>query len=939
MSVSLLTTKLYIPPARANVIARPRLVDKLLSGMDHPGGITLLSGPAGFGKTTLLSEFVAQLAQPVAWLSLDEGDNDPLRFWTYLIAACQSVQVGLGEAALALFRAAQPLSGDTIPLLLINDLTRLEGGMLLVLDDFHAIQNQAIHEMMAFLLDYLPDQLHVVLSTRVDPPFPLARWRARNRLVEIRSQELRFSLEEALEFLNRTMSLNLSIEEVRALEARTEGWVAGLQLAALSMQGRSDIPAFIQAFSGSHVYIAEYLVEEVLQRQPQDVQAFLLQTSILERLNAALCESIVGRLERYDVPTFRPANDILRHIEHANLFLIPMDDEGRWYRYHHLFADLLQVRLQQVLPGEEIAALHRRAAAWFEQAGMTAEAIEHARAAADYARVVRLVEKAALPLILQAYITTVEGWMQAIPQEYFEGSPRINMAFAWMHLLRGTQEQADPYLQRLEAYFSAAKPGGADPSLKGEWLALQSKLLNMEGKPAESRDLANQALQILPQTEAHVRSMVLVNLATAYQQMLDYDHAAETFQMIVRDAQAAGDHISETLGISGRAQMVLQQGRLRLAFEIASQGIKRLEASGKTNPFGATLYGELGQIHYYWNQFDQSQRYLQRSMQTSGKSGYSDPEIYYHVVLSRMFQMRADWESSAQEMQKAGDLARGVPPAMIREEVISQQARVDLALGHLGAAQAALKMEGFSFESGFGFPELAPGPGGLARPVTHPAGLLYNSALRVLLFQARTKQSLENLNAGVELASMVLAGELQCQHLPVALETLLLRAQLYGELGDDRSRLADVTKALVLAEPEGFISSFVEEGLPIFAALTSLLESGLPGTVPSSYVQEILSAFPRTGPFEAARGEPAALAARQMLAAGESLVEPLTARELEVLQLIAAGDSNRTIAEKLVITVSAVKKHNANIYGKLNVNSRTQAVARARQIGLLPTNG
>jgi LuxR family maltose regulon positive regulatory protein len=571
---------------------------------------------------------------------------------------------------------------------------------------------------------------------------------------------------------------------------------------------------------------------------------------------------------------------------------------------------------------------------------MTAEAIEHARAAADYVQVVQLVEKVALPLILQAYITTVEGWMQAIPQEYFEGSPRINMAFAWMHLLRGTPDQADPFLERLEAYFSAPESDDEDPSLQGEWLALQSRLFNMEGKPAESRDLANRALQILPQTEAHVRSMILVNLATAYQQMLDYDHAAETFQMIVRDAQAAGDHVSETLGISGQAQMVLQQGRLRLAFAIASEGITRLEASGKTNPFGATLYGELGQIYYHWHQLDQAQSYLQRSMQTSGKSGYSDPEIYYHLMLSRMFQMRADWEASAQEMQIAGDLARRIPPAMIREEVISQKVRVDLALGHLSAAQAALEAEGFSFEGGFEFPELAPDAGEFARPVTHQAGLLYNSALRILLVRARKQKELENLNAGVELASRVLAGELQCQHLPVALETLLLRAQLYGELGDDRSQLADVAKALELAEPEGFISIFAEEGLPVYSALTGLLESGLPGTIPSSYIQEILSAFPGTGLSEAALGKQAAPAAREMLAADESLalVEPLTARELEVLQLIAAGDSNRAIAEKLVITVSAVKKHNANIYGKLNVNSRTQAVARARQVGLLPTS-
>jgi ATP/maltotriose-dependent transcriptional regulator MalT len=939
MSVSLLSTKLYIPPPRAGIIARPRLSERLLSGVNRPGSITLLSGPAGFGKTTLLSEFIAQLRRPVAWLSLDEGDNDPIRFWTYLIAACQSVQEGLGEAALALFRASQPLPDDTIPLLLINDLARLESSLALVLDDYHAILNPAIHATLAFLLDHLPANLHIVLSTRIDPPFPLARWRARNQLVEIRAQDLRFSVEEALEFLNRTMGLNLTAEEVAALEARTEGWIAGLQLAALSMQGRSDIPAFIQAFSGSHVYIAEYLVEEVIQGQPQDVQAFLLQTSVLERLNAELCEAVVEGLERSNVETLKRSNDLLRHLERANLFLIPLDDEGQWFRYHHLFADLLQARLRQSLPVDVIAALHQRAADWFEQAGMPSEAIEHARAAADYARVVRIVEKIALPMILQAYVRTIEVWLQAIPPKYFEHNPRINMAFAWMNLLRGTPAQAVPYLQRLEATFSASKSVDEDPSLQGEWLALQSKLLNMEGRPAESRDLANRALQILPEAEAHVRSMILVNLATAYQQMLDYDHAAETFQMIVRDAQAVGDHVSETLGTSGQAQMVLQQGRLHLAFEIASEGIKRLQASEKANPFSATLYGELGQIYYHWHQLDQAGRYFLRSVETSGKSGYSDPEIYRHVMLSRTFQMQADWAASAQEMQKASDQARKIPPAMIREEVISQQVRVDLALGHLEAAQAALKTEGFSFESGFGFPDLMPDSGELLRPVTHPAGLLYNSALRVLLFQSRTKQALENLKVGVELATLVLAGELQCQHIPIALETLLLRAQLYAELGDDRSSLADVAKALELAEPEGFISIFVEEGPPIYAALNILIESGLPGTVPSSYVQEILSAFSTTGPSEAARGQQAAPADRSVrdtLAVNESLapVESLTPRELEVLQLIAAGDSNRTIAEKLVITVSAVKKHSANIYGKLNVNSRTQAVARARQLGL-----
>jgi ATP/maltotriose-dependent transcriptional regulator MalT len=935
MFASLLSTKLYIPPARANAIARPCLTEKLLAGVERPGSISLLSGPAGFGKTTLLSELVAQLRRPVAWLSLDEGDNDPIRFWTYLITSCQAVHKGVGEAALALFGTPQLVPGDSIPTILINDLARQEGSLALVLDDYHAIQNQAIHETVAFMLDHLPANLHIVLSTRVDPPFPLARWRARNLLIEIRAQDLRFSMDEALEFLNHSMGLNLTSEDVSALEARTEGWVAGLQLAALSVQGRSDIPAFIQAFSGSHGYIAEYLVEEVLQRQPQDVQAFLLQTSILERMNGSLCDAVVKRLESTNVGTLKRSDDLLRRLEHANLFLIPMDDEAQWYRYHHLFADLLQARLRQSLPADAIAALHQRAAAWYERADMIPEAIEHALAAGDYQHVVRLIEKIALPMILQAYVRTVEAWLQAIPQEYFEQSPRINMAYTWLHLLRGAVSQAVPYLKRLDILFSDPDMGYEDPSLRGEWLALQSELLNRQEKPAESRDLATMALQILPEADAHVRSMALLNLATAYQQMLDYEHAADTFQRIVQYAREVGNPIVETLGISGRARMVLQQGRLHLAFEIASEGINRLVASGKFTPFSATLYGELGQIYYCWHQLEQAQRYLQLSIQNSGQSGYSDPKIYMDVMLSKMFQMEGNWNASRQEMQKAIDLTHKIPPAVIRENVISQQVRVDLAFDRLAAAQTLLKKDGFSFEGEFVFPEIVPGSN-----ITYPAGLLYNSALRVLLFKARTKHELADLKHGIEIAALVLAGELQCHHIPIALETVLLRAQMHAELGDKINSLADVATALELAEPEGFISVFVEEGEPVREALTILLKRGWPGGAKAGFVRDILAAFPQTEIAGVASVEQPAPVMRSPVNAfteDEILApfEPLTGRELEVLQLIAAGDSNRTIAQKLVISVSAVKKHNANIYGKLNVNSRTQAVACARQIGLL----
>jgi LuxR family maltose regulon positive regulatory protein len=375
LPVSILSTKFYIPHLRQNGVLRPRLTDILLAGVNRPGTLVMLSGPAGFGKSTLLGEFVAQLKQPVAWLSLDEGDNDPVRFWSYLIAACQSVRPGVGDSALELLKAPQPLPDDAVPTILVNDLAGLDGGLVLVLDDYHVIQNGSIQTALSFLLDHLPDNLHIVLSTRVDPPWPLARFRARNQLIEIRAKDLRFTTEEAAAFLNQVMGLNLSADDVAALETRTEGWIAGLQLAALSMTGRSDIPAFVKAFTGSHAYVAEYLVEEVLQHQPEQVQTFLLETSILERLNASLCESVTG---------FQDVQAILTTLYRANIFVLPLDDEGLWFRYHHLFADLLQARLRQSLPAETVTTLHTRASQWYERNGFVIEAVNHALAAQGF---------------------------------------------------------------------------------------------------------------------------------------------------------------------------------------------------------------------------------------------------------------------------------------------------------------------------------------------------------------------------------------------------------------------------------------------------------------------------------------------------------------------------------------------------------------------------
>ncbi len=903
MSASLLSTKLYKPQPRGNAIARSRLTDRLLDAYQRPGGFALLSAPAGFGKTSLLTQFTAQLPRPVAWLTLDESDNDPIRFWSYLIEACRSVEPHIGESALMALQSPAPLPDETIPTLLINDIAKLQDKLLLILDDYQVIQNPSIHTVLGFLLDHMPPQLTLVVSTRVDPPWPLSHFRVRLQMTELRAADLRFNNDETSAFLNDTMELGLSPADVTALEVRTEGWIASLQLAALSMKGRSDVPAFIQAFSGSHAYIAEYLLEEVLQRQQEDLRTFLLRTSILRRMNASLCEAVSGQ------PDGRLR---LRQILQANLFLVPLDDEGEWFRYHQLFADLLQAHLRRDLPAEAVAALHRRAMDWYERAGMLSEAIEHALAAPDYERAVAIVEQAALPMILQAHVRTVESWLEAIPAEY-RNSPRLDMAFAWLHLLRRRLAQAQPYLDKLRSFF-ADEGATADPSLTGEWLAIQSNFSNLQANPAESRAFAERALQIVPAADVHVRSLLYLSLAEACEQLLDYAGAASTYEAVVREAEANGNYVAEILGTSAHARMLLLLGKLHAAQGVALQGIRRMESTGRSTPFSATLYGELGQIHYHWHELEQALQYLGHSMQASGVTGFSDSEIYHHIMLSRICQMAGDWEGAGAEMKQAAEVDRRVPRAIIREHILSQQVRVDLALGRSSAAEAALQAEGFSFTPRFEFPPLPEGS-----HMNLQLALVYNSALRVVLHRGHDGQT-RDVPRAINLAGLLLDEELRRSGLPDAIETLLVRSQLRDTLGDERAALGDVLRAVELAEPEGFISPFVEEGPPAARGLQALSKRE---PAHAAFIGRVLECFPAPR---------AAAPPRQ-----DELVEPLTPRELEVLRRIAAGDSNQAIAERLVVTLSAVKKHTGNIFRKLNVNSRTQALARARELGLLST--
>jgi LuxR family maltose regulon positive regulatory protein len=871
--------------------------------------ITLVSAPAGFGKTTCVSEWVNSLNQPVTWLSLDSADNDPERFFAYFVAALQKITKNLGVEIMGMLRAGQLPTAEIISTILINDLLQVEPAQVpfvIVLDDFHLIQDRLILTVLEKLIANLPPTLHLVLSTREDPDLPLARLRANNQLTEIRSGDLRFTRAEADHFLNETLALCLSQADIAILEERAEGWIAGLQLAGLSVRDRADPSQFIATLSGNHRFILSYLTEEVLNRQTADTRQFLLETAILERLCGDLCNEVTGRGN---------SHELLEQFFNANLFLISLDDEQRWYRYHHLFGELLRER-QKTLNKDRTSELHRRASSWYAHQGMVSEAIQHALSAADYATATQLIEEHATEMLLQGHFKTVEDWMQAIPPEWRAQSPKGNLAFAWKHLLHRDYSQAFPYIARLQAIFSSFQGKEIPASLQAEWLALQSLLLDGQGKAEEGLVLAQQALEIVPEKDDYVRTLIYMGMASAYQLLDDYSRSLDAFQKIIQYGQLGENFICEMLGLSGLLQMTLQHGKYRLAFEVASKGITRVEQLGFFSPISAAVYGTLGEVYYQWHQLDQIDGYFVRTTQLSKLEDYSDAEIGYNITRSRLALMAGDLEQADQEVQKAVEQMQRTPPAWVREEVIFQQVRVCLARGRLAEAEAAL-------------PPLGP----LPAKITPNLGQLYNSALRIFLYRAQILSDRASLQQGIELADLLLASALQGQYIQTALETLVVRAQIHAVLGDEAASLADYAQAVELAEPEGYISLFVEEGAPVAAGLAGLLTRYPSGSIHAEYIQRILAAFPQVQPPLVISTE---LPVRTSSKADpENLIEPLTEREREVLRLIAEGLKYEEIAARLFISLNTVRTYVKAIYSKLNVDSRSKATALAHQYGLI----
>jgi LuxR family transcriptional regulator, maltose regulon positive regulatory protein len=902
MSLPLLSTKWYIPPAREGAISRPRLVERLLAGVKKPAGLTLLSASAGYGKTTLLTEFIAALGQPVAWVSLDETDNDLARFWSYLIGACQTVQIGLGEAALDLFPLAQPLPPETIPTILINDLAQREGLLVLVLDDYHAIRDQAIHASTAFLLDHQPRNLHVILSTRIDPPWPLARWRALGRLVEIRSRDLRFNIEETGLFLSRFTGQDLPAEDVEALQARTEGWAAGLQLAAIALQsmisehGPGGIGGFIKAFTGSHVYVAEYLLDEVLSLQPEPLQGFLLRTSILERFNAELCRAVSGQ---------EGVQELLLTLQRANLFVISLDNEGLWFRYHHIFMDLLQARLHQTLPAVEINGLHQRAADWYERNGFASESINHTLAARDFERAAASVDR-----IIRAMLYTGQGnllnhWLGAIPEEVLKAYPRLEIYRILIDLSQGTLDMSEQTLREKETLLRSLPPSPENDRTRVEGMLYLSLFLAHQNT-SRAIQLAQEALEEVPQTDFFSRISLFSVLYRAYGMEGDIDKSEPAYLECLRLTQASGNYGIASNTTMVRAFDLCQYGRLDEAArycQLIIQAVSGME--GKHLYQAGPAYIGLAGIYLERHDLEMAAETLRRGLDLCRQMGQDGLYIGY-IAQARLLQAQGDFNAAKEGL-------RLVEQTFRRKDfnLVARQVSLQLALGDVAGASALLSS----------LLDLLNDRSYAQRLPLIAVEAFKLSIARIYLAQGeidRVNQLLDEIQSTVEPG----------QRFGRLVEVHLLRALAFHKqaTGHNSSRaLACLQQALDLAEPASIVLLILEEGPALVPLLQAFLHYQAAPVHLKKYARKLLGISAEI------------LKPEVSLLPGESsgLVEPLTPREMEVLALIAAGDSNQMIADKLVISVRTVKKHTGNIYGKLGAANRLQAVTRARQLGLL----
>ncbi|MBI5966037.1 MAG: tetratricopeptide repeat protein [Chloroflexi bacterium] len=916
MSTPILATKLYIPPPRAKIVLRPRLIERLNEGLSSGRKLTLISASAGFGKTTLVSEWIATCGRPVAWLSLDEGDNDPARFLTYLIAALQTIAANIGEGVLGALQSPQPPSIESILTALLNEITTIPDNFILVLDDYHIIDSKPVDNALAFLLEYLPPQMHLVIATREDPPLPLARLRVRSQLTELRAADLRFTPVETAEFLNQMMGLNLSAENIAALEARTEGWIAGLQLAALSMQGNKDVSGFIREFAGDHRYIVNYLVEEVLQNQPEPIRRFLLQTAILDKLNGPLCDAVTGKEE---------GNAQLEALQRGNFFVIPLDDKRNWYRYHHLFADVLRMHLMAEQP-DQVPVLHRRASEWYEHNGSPDNTIRHALAAGDFERAATLVELAVPEMRRNRQGATVTelGWLRALPDELVHFRPVLCVDYAYALFGGGEVEAVEARLRDAERWLDMTAGARERPKASAEGMIvvneeefrrlpgmialLRAARALAQGDMPETAKNARRVLDLAPE-DAHLMlggaasSLGLVawtsgDLDTACRMTADgmasvrragYISSAIGGAIVLADIQIAQGHLHEAMTTYERAlQWATEPGTPALAVRGA-----------------ADMYVGMSAVHREHNDLQTATQHLLTSQALGELAGLPQNPYRWCAAMARIREAHGDLDGALALLDQAERLYDANFSPNVRP-IATRKTRVWVAQGRLGEALDWVREQGLSVDN----------------ELSYLHEFDHITLARVLLARYQSDYTEGAISGVVGLLERLLKAAEERGGKGSMIEILVLQALAYHAQGDLPAALLPLQYALALAEPQGYIRMFLDEG----SSMRQLLREASARKIMPDYTDKLLATFEA----EKRKNED-----KPDLPPAQPLIEPLSQRELKILQLIAQGLSNREIGERLFLALDTIKGHNRKIFDKLQVQSRTEAIARARELGLL----
>jgi LuxR family maltose regulon positive regulatory protein len=903
MPVTLLRTKLYVPPVRPNLVSRPQLIDRLNQGLQLGHKLTLISAPAGFGKSTLTSAWVAGCDRPFAWLSLDESDGDLNRFLTYFVAALQTVAPALETRTMEMLESAQPAPAESILTTLLNEIAAIPQEFALVLDDYHVVDTPPVDQALTFMLEHQPPQMHLVITTREDPNLPLARLRVRGQLTELRVADLRFTPAEASQFFNLVMGLDLSAEEIAALETRTEGWIAGLQLAALSMRGREDVQGFIQAFAGDNRYVVDYLVEEVLHSQPEHVRRFLLQTSILDSLSGPLCTAVTGQED---------GRGMLEKLERGNLFIIPLDDKRHWFRYHHLFADVLYTHMMEDQPNQA-PSLHQRASRWYEQNDMLADAARHALAAEDFERAAGFIELVWRAMERSLQSATWLRWVKALPDELIRTRPVLSVGYAWALLDAGELDAAEARLNDAEQWLDTTGSGSERPAAQmvvvdeNEFRTLPGTIASARTYGAQARgDLDNtvryarQALDLLPE-DAHLRRAVPgALLGLAYWANGELEAAYQALSDSMTAFQKAGNILLGITGTFGLAEIRAAQGRLRDALTLYEHTLQLVTAKGEPAIRGtADLHLGLSELYREQGNLDAADKHLLQSEALGKRASQAVYEYHLCLAQARRKETEEDLDGALMLLDQAERLFQQIHIPDLRPAAVLK-VRVLLAQGKLNEVAAWAHKRELSVDDDLSY----------LREFEH-----INLA-RLLIAQYRNDGDEGAIQQAVGLLARLLQAAETGGRMGSAIEILAQQALAYHAQGEVPAALASLERALTLAEPEGYVRLFVDEGEPMAELLQAAAKQGIAG----NYVGRLLAAF------EGAAGS---------TTAAQPLPDPLSERELDVLKLLATELSGPEIASELMISLNTMRTHTKNIYSKLGVNSRRTAVRRAEELDLL----